>query len=34
MDEYQKLNIDILRAVIDKHLPDLLQFAKLMLAAK
>ena len=32
--EYQKLNIDILRAVIDKHLPDLLQFAKLMLAAK
>ena len=32
--EYQKLNVDILRAVIDKHLPDLLQFAKLMLAAK
>ena len=32
--EYQKLNIDILRAVLDKHLPDLLQFAKLMLAAK
>ena len=34
LNEHQKLNIDILRAVIDKHLPDLMQFAKLMLAAK
>ncbi|WP_299729346.1 DUF86 domain-containing protein [uncultured Endozoicomonas sp.] len=29
--EYQKLNIDILRAVIDKHLSELKKFADLML---
>ena len=34
LNEHQELNIDILRAVVDKHLPDLLQFAKLMLVAK